>query len=261
MSLSRRWHALLTREASSRLPALLRIGLAVIALARFGDEMLPTHDHRPGALAARLVFYLSTLAMLAGYRGRLACVVSGAAQLVMTTLHHHTYLLAMETLLLALTPCDRSYSADRWLALKAGDAPPERGPSYGLTLMALQLSAVYLWGIVHKLEPLYLRGVRLEHILRYYQLGSDEVAVPAWLWAALALAVVAIEAVLLVGLWIRRWHRWVMPLGIAFHGALYYALRVDTFTAQVWLLYLTYVDPDAIHRGIDALGQRLDRST
>ena len=55
----------------------------------------------------------------------------------------------------ALTPCGGSYSADRVRALRkaerAGRAvPEERGPVWGLTLIAFQVSAVYFWGAFDK---------------------------------------------------------------------------------------------------------------
>jgi hypothetical protein len=254
--LSARWHALLTREASSRVAGLLRIGLALIALARFADDLLPMRDHRPASLAIHLAFYVSTLTMLVGYRARAATACAGLTQLALASTegwHHHTYLLASVTLWLVLTPCDRSYSLDRWRALKRDAALPEEGPSYGLTLIALQLSAVYFWGILHKLDPLYLSGAQIEHVVRTYQLGSDDVAFASWWWSVLGVGIALMEASLMVGLWIRRWHRWIMPFGIVFHGVLYVALQVDTFTVTVWLLYLAYLDPDEVHSALEHL--------
>ena len=72
--------------------------------------------------------------------------------------------------LLALTPCGRSLSVDRWLAMRAaerrGEAPPpELGPLYGQRLLAMQVSAVSLFAVWDKLTPGFLSGARLQHIL------------------------------------------------------------------------------------------------
>ena len=257
MSVTAVWQRIANEQASSRTAGLLRIGLALIALTRFADAMLPFQSHSTPHLMWGVLFYVTTLLMLVGYRARVATFAAGAVQLGLSThfgYHHHTYLLAAATLLLALTPCDRSYSLDRFR-----DPPacrlPERGPSYGYTLIGLQLSSVYAWGLIQKLTPAYISGEKMDSIIRYYQFGSDEVDIPGFaaIMTATAIASLVIEAVLIVALWVRRWQRWSIPLGIVFHGAIYYLLHVDTFSITMWLLYLAYVDPEQVHRALDKM--------
>ena len=97
--------------------------------------------------------------------------------------HHHTYLLAVAALLIALTPCGRSYSVDRYLAvMRAGHAglppPAERGNLWGLRLIVVQLSVLYFFSAFDKTSYAFLSGARLEQIFLWYYAGSDYPGMP-----------------------------------------------------------------------------------
>jgi hypothetical protein len=174
--------------------------------------------------------------------------------------HHHTYVLAAGTFLCALTPCGRSYSLDRWLALRRAEragrpAPPERGNLWGLRLIALQLSLIYLYTAYDKTTAAFLGGERMEGILLYYYLGSD---LPRWpgfhaLMAAVSVATVLLEYALGVGLLFRRTRRRLVLPGLALHAAFYVLLPVRTYSATIFVLYLAYFDAGAVHAVIDRL--------
>ncbi len=68
-----------------------------------------------------------------------------------------------------------------------------------------------------------------------------------------AIGSVMFEYTLSFGLWIPRWKRWLIPIGLAFHGLIYLTMPVMVFTVTVWLLYLLFLPPDAVHRAIDRL--------
>ena len=55
------------------------------------------------------------------------------------------------------------------------------------------------------------------------------------------------------GLWFRPALRWLIPIGMGFHAILYIFLPVGTYTLNMWLLYLAFLDPDAVHRMLDRL--------
>ena len=257
---------LVTAEGSTRPAALMRIGLPLLIWSRLAGDFLLFKDLHPHRIALSVVFFLSTSAMLVGWHSRLSSAATGAVMMALyygvgvvggeeSYTHHHIYLLAIAPLLLSLTACGRSCSWDRWRAVQAGAAPPERGPTWGMVLITVQLSQIYLWGAYSKCHWGYLSGARLEQQLMYLYLGSDY---PDWalfgpLMAALAVGSVVIEVVLGVGLFFRRTHRWLIPMGIAFHALLYWTLPVATFSATMWLLYLAAIDPDAIHRVLDEI--------
>lgn len=258
-------------EGSTRPVALIRLGLVPLLWSKWGGDFLlyldkPLHQQLVG-----LSFYLSTPLLFFGVWTRFAAAWAGLTLLaiyywighvdgVEPYVHHHTGLLALATALLALTPCGRSLSFDRWFALRrargrGGAAPPEHAPLWGQRLLALQVSVLYFATTWDKLTPPFLSGVRLQHHFMYLYLGSNY---PAGSWypvlcQVLAVTTVILEGALAVGLWIPRVRRVVLPLGMLFHGILYVTLPVSTFSLTMWLLYLAFLDPARVHRFVDTL--------
>jgi len=253
-------------RGSTRAVALIRIGLALLLWARWGADLTPLHAHVRHAGALGAAFWLFTSAMLVGLRSGLATAGAGLTALALVHVagveeytHHHSYLLAAATCLLALAPCGGSFSVDRWLAVRDARTrgeppPPEQGDLWAAWLLAAQLSAVYFWSAVSQLTPAFLSGERLQQTYVALYSPSDCPHFPAFapLMMALALAVVALELALAFGLWNRRARRWLMPAGLAFHAALYLTVPVLTLSATMVLLYLAFL-PDEVHRAVDAL--------
>ena len=77
--------------------------------------------------------------------------------------------------LLALSPCGRSFSWDRYRALAqardARDIPPEYGDLWPQRLIALQLAALYFWAAVDKTNWSFLSGERLEQAFTWSYTG------------------------------------------------------------------------------------------
>lgn len=262
---------LMARERSTRSSALIRIGIALLLWTRFGPEMAPWYSTlEPDRLLLGTSFYLSTTMLLIGWHARVASAWTAATMLVAfygygvfgemePWRHHHTYLLTAATALLALLPSGASFSVDRLLAVRRARAsgqpiPEERGPTWALTLIALQLAAVYLWSVVDKASWHFLSGDRLDIIFvdlyfgfrPEHPLWSASLAVMAWI-------TVVLEIVLPIGLFVRRLQPWLVPTGLLLHGLFYVLLPVGTFSATMALLYLAYLDPDDVHRIIDDL--------
>ena len=257
---------ILTAEGSTRTAALMRIGLPLLIWSRLGSHFLIYKHHEPLRLLLVASYFLSTTAMLVGWRSRLSSAWTGLTMMaiyywlgmasgVESYTHHHIYVLAIAPLLLAFTECGRSWSWDRWRALRCGAAPPERGPTWGLVLITLQLSQIYLWGAVSKCSGAFLSGDRMEQIFMRLYVDSDYPDFPGFheLMVAGAVGAIVLEVVLAVGLFIRRTHRWLLPLGILFHAFMYVTLPVATFSASMWLLYLAALDPDRAHDLIDEI--------
>ena len=271
--------ALSRREGSTRTLALLRISLALLVYTRWARDFQLFRDMQPDRIevasgaffALSVVLYLSTAGMLFGLWTRLSTALAGLSVLTVVIgvgevgghepyTHHHTWALAVGVALLALTPCGRSLSVDRWRALRRADrtgqpAPAERGPLWALPLLGVHVSAIYGWGTVSKLTAGYLSGARFEHYLMYLYWGSDLPEGP--LFSALVLACawgsVLLEPALAVGLWIPRTRAACFAIGLLFHGLIYYTLPVGTFSLTMWALYLAFLDPDAAHRGLDRM--------
>lgn len=252
-------------SGSTRSSALIRIGLVFLIWARWGEEMVLFRDLSASGLFLSANFFMSTTLMLVGLLTRLTTAWVAALLFAMyyyfghhlgqePWTHHHTYLLAMVTFLSALTPAGRSYSLDRWLAVrrarKAGRViPAEEGNLFGLRLMMLQLCVLYFFAAFDKSYPLWLSGVRMEYYATFFYLGPSY---PEWsgfnpLMAALAWTVLVLEYLLAFGLFFRRFWPVLIPAGIAMHIAFYVLLPVYTYSLTCILMYLAILDANKVH--------------
>ncbi|MCA9663690.1 MAG: HTTM domain-containing protein [Myxococcales bacterium] len=261
----------LDAEGSTRPAALIRIGAVPLLWTCVGENLSLVRATGAAQAAEVVLFYAASLAALIGLRTRVATaltaavlvhiyVAAGSEAYARFFSHHHQALLTFLFVLLVFAPAGRSLSVDRWLALRraaaAGEAPPpERGPLWALRLIALQVSAVYLWSVVDKLSLDFISGGRLERIAMELYVGSDlpEGAGIHALFVAASWAVLILEVALGVGLWSARARRWLVPLGILFHAILFLAVPVCVFSALMVLLYLAYAAPEAVDRAIARL--------
>jgi hypothetical protein len=260
---ARRWAEL---RGSTRPAALMRVGLGLIVLVRFADEVSPFQADN--AVLAVHGLGLMTFAVLSVLGWRTRASLSGLAAFLglgyfglggayghAGWYHHHVYLLFAASFLLAFIPCGRSYSLDRLRALDAGRAPPETGDLRAQRLIGLQLSAIYFWAAVDKTDLAFLSGERLEQTLVWVYAGRwlhELLTVPALLVTA-SIAVVVVEYLLAVAIHLPRWRPVVLGIGLALHATFYLLLPVDTYSVTMALLYLALLDPDGVHRFLDRL--------
>ena len=253
-------------EGSTRTVALIRVVIVALLWDRFAADMLLYRADDAAELGIAVSFFFFTTLLMVGLWTRFAAVATAATMLTLFVFlghvrdvepyrHHHVYLLVASTVLLALTRCGHSLSLDRmWWLYRAegrgGAAPLERGPLFGQRLLAMQVSAVYLWATWDKLTPAFLSGERLQHVMIDRYTTSDPVTLPgfALLCTAGAVSTVVIEGGLGFGLWIPRLQRYLIPLGAVFHAMLFVLLPVGPFTINMIVLYLAFVDPAVVHR-------------
>lgn len=161
---------------------------------------------------------------LAGYRTRWAggflCVCLTMLLLSDRQLYsNHLYLLALEVGLLSLADSGRSLGFDGWRTDGAADESGSAGTVvvWPLWLLMGQVSLVYLFAALAKLNPEYLSGAVLGSLLAGHLDGLAAVAG----WATgLALAsglVVLVEAGLAVALWSRRYRAGAALVGGSLH--------------------------------------------
>jgi predicted DCC family thiol-disulfide oxidoreductase YuxK len=124
---------------------------------------------------------------------------------------NHGYLLLLLTLLLGFMDSDAALSV-RWLQ----DGRPEREiPSWPVILIGIQLSIVYFYTAIAKINPVFLGGDIIQGSVHLPpSLRRPGVVV------AMAVATVTIELFLVFGLWLRRLRPWAFLLGFCLHGSI-----------------------------------------
>ena len=171
----------------------------------------------------------------------------------------------MATTCLALTPCGRSFSLDRWLAVRRAQRagaplPEEHGNLWALRLIGLQLSAVFFWGGWNKLtlgtqsvHVAFLSGDRLEQTLLYYHSLPAHSSLLSAVFTLLGGSVVFFELFCGIGFWIPKTRKWCLLGCLLMTTSFQVLLNVGTFGLLAAVLYLTFVPPETIHRLIDDL--------
>ena len=248
---------------STRSAGLIRIGLVLLIWSRWAGDLILCRDIRLSTILLHSAFFLLTGLMCVGLWTRVssmgtAIIIAIMFSMYKSWIHHHTFLLVMATLLIALTPCGHSYSVDRWLALrralKSGlPPPPEIGNLWGLRLITIQLSMVYFWTAYEKLYWGFLSGARMELLVYNYYAGYDYASIPGFsaLCFVMANATVVLEFLLAFGLYFPKLHKYLMPAGIVLHILFYVLLPIRTFTLTMILLYLAFIPASSVHRFID----------
>ena len=248
---------------STRSVGLIRIGLVLLIWSEWAGELILCRDIRLGAILLNSAFFLFTGLMCVGLWTRVSSIGTAIIVSIMFNIHqsfrhHHTFLLVMAILFIALTPSGRSYSLDRWLALRrsleSGLSPPaEIGNLWGLRLIAIQVSMVYFWTAYEKLYWGFLSGARIELLAYNYYAGFDYASIPGFsvFCAVIATTTVILEFLLAFGLYIPRFRKYLMPAGIVLHILFYLLLPIRTFTLAMILLYLAFIPATSVHRFID----------
>ncbi len=164
--------------------------------------------------------------------------------------HNNRYELLLLALLVALSPCDRSF-------LLFGDARPGTAPRWAAQLVGAQLAIVYLASSLGKLldadwrsgvvllPRLALGRPVLEHLLP--GLPTSFLSAP---WFAQLAAVTAIgsELFLAFGLWFPRTRVLCLWLGLMFHAGVEVSARVELFSYTMLSGYLVFVTPELRER-------------
>lgn len=257
-------------EGSTRALGIIRIGLALLIWTRLADEVAFFLAENISLVLVGIYFYVFTTMMLLGIYTRVAVPMVALVLAFMFFFFgklglrpwefHHVYLLVASTALLSFTPSGRSYSVDRLRALRQaerdGTLPPvEYSPLWGQRLMCLQLSALYFWTAVDKLNWAFISGQRLEATLLFEFAGlplEPWVTHPIFVVPA-SLFVIALEFTLAFTIHVRRLQPIVLPLGILMHIAFFLLVPVYTFSLTMILLYLAVLDPNVVHRFLDRI--------
>ncbi|MCW2543248.1 MAG: hypothetical protein JWM40_800 [Frankiales bacterium] len=195
---------------------------------------------------------LAALALLVGWHTRIASVA--VAFLLVALQRRDVYVLNSGDLLLrelaiyvALMPAGECWSLD---ARRRGSR--ERAP-WGLRLLQVQVSALYLFSVVAKLHGTSWqdgsavgKALQLEDLQRF--VVPFPVATSVTVSAALTYGTLAVEAFLVVGLWLPRTRWWAMGAGVAVHLGIEATLLIGWFSFAVIACYLAFVPAEVLRR-------------
>jgi hypothetical protein len=201
---------------------------------------------------------VAALALLVGWHTRLTSVL--VAFLLVVVQRRDVYVLNSGDLLLrelalylALMPAGECWSLD---ARRRGTR--QRAP-WGLRLLQVQVSLLYLFSVVAKLHGTSWQdgsavgqAVQLEDLQRFVL--PFPVATSVTASALLTYGTLVVEAFLVVGLWLPRTRWLAMAAGIAIHLGIEATLLIGWFSFAVIACYLAFVPAPVLRR---VVGERL----
>lgn len=218
-------------------PAVLRVPMASWLPALPADAV-------PAVIGVWLV---SGTAFLLGWRTRLAGGVLAAVVLItllgdQQLYSNHLYLAVTLTALLTLADAGAALSLD---ARRRGARP--RVTAWPVTLLKLQVTIVYGFAALAKLNLVYISGAVLNTQLGWGSLVAVPDALRRWeVMSVLALVSILAEAFLALALWSERWRPVGFGLGLAFHAAIVLGMdptgELIVFSALMFALYLLFLD-------------------
>ena len=264
-----RLHALVTEREDARPAAAVRIVVGLAALVRVidGSRILnrllePTTIRLPYAgwapeptptlVAALLIVWAASAACVTvGWWTRTAAaVLVGVLAVVVSldqqTYSNHLYLLALVVALLALANAGGALSVDA----RGRRGPRPTVPAWPLALLKAQVSIVYGFAALAKMNPEYATGVTLGYFVPM-DAGMRLLGVTTMvtLVALASLGSIAVELLLAVWLWVPARRRTAFALGIALHLGMIASmtggvrLQLVIFAVEMWALYLHFATP------------------
>ena len=174
-------------------------------------------------------------------------------------------LIRIMALFLALAPAGASLSLDR--LRKARDRFwefPSRAP-VALRLMQLQLSLLYFSTVWQKVRgETWNDGTAVSYAMRIADI--ERFAPPAFVTDSVLLANVMTFGTLLTELsiailvWNRKARPWILLVGVGFHFGIDLTIRVGLFSFALYVLYLSFLNPNVASRLILAVRDRFSRA-
>jgi len=225
----------------------------------------------PAVIVVYTAMLVASLALAAGWLTRVAAVVVFVGLMSFERRNPWVFnsgdgLLRVIAFYMMLAPAGAALSVDRWRRERERFWEiPERAP-WALRLMQIQLSVIYLAGVWDKVQgATWNDGTAVSYALRVSDLAA--LPVPGFLSHApvvvnlLTFGTLAIELGLGILVWNRRLRRWVLLVGVGFHLAIVWAIRVGFFSAGMLVLYVAFVDPEWARERLLALRDRLGGAT
>lgn len=267
MNFFQKIHSILLEQSGSTRPiAAFRILLMLLLWSRFAGDLTLWNAGGTSEVLLGLAFFTLTGASLIGWQTRRAMALLAAVMALMyfhfgihlgrqPWTHHHVYLLVICTVLCAIGPSERSFSLDRWLAVRANRPTRELGSLTANHLIRLQLASVYFWTAIDKSNFDFLSSARLDQILHFHYNGTPMEVILLWppLIFLLSVTVVIIEYFLAFAILIQRYTKPVFLIGFSLHLLFYYVLPVSTFSLTMMIMYIMLIPSQHFHPFFDQM--------
>jgi len=197
---------------------------------------------------------VSAVCVTVGFRTRLASVILFVTVFSFIERSHPIFnsgdgLIRNLAFLVMFMPAGESLSVDRWLANRDRFWEfPARAP-WALRLVQIQVSVLYLSAMQHKIAGGgWTDGSALSYVWRMDDLVRfrvPEFVIQSVTISTLAsLLTLAIEAMLVVFVWVRSTRALVIGLGVALHLGIELSLRIGFFSMAIFAAYVAFLTPE-----------------
>jgi Vitamin K-dependent gamma-carboxylase len=244
----------------------LKLGRTLLTNGYFGDvfhlpllprSWVPSRGVYTAMLAVQASCCLLSLAGLWARPALLTAAALGFYGFLCDRLQYHNnrYCLLLLTCLVALSPCDRSFSLWRWLRRRP--EPPRVAPRLLARALGAQLSLVYLSSSIGKALDADWRGgtVMLLRFAEGHALLSRYLPAPVadllqapWFSQAASLGAIGSELFIALGPWFVRTRALALWLGVVFHAGIELSANVELFSYTMLSGYVAFATPELCER-------------
>lgn len=201
------------------------------------------------------LWVIAAVAFIAGWRTRVAGtllvgILTYSITLDQQAYSNHTYLLILVVALLTLAGCGSRFSIDA----ATGRADPTT-PRWPLVLIQIQLSIVYFFAAVSKINLLYISGALISANMSRGWLVPLPDALDRWqVIMPVAIISIVIELTLAFALWTHRYRTAGIVTGIVLHTMIFLTfpaesrLSLAVFGLVMFGMYVPFLGQDSLRR-------------
>ena len=169
---------------------------------------------------------------------------------------HHIMLFLIVMTIFAFSRCDEHYSLKAYLRGPDSDRP--KRSILPIRMVQVLVTIIYFFGFSGKLNPSWFSG---DIMLAFYDQGSiagDFVtlldlffSIPLFsglmelFYRSLAWFTLVVEGGLVIGLWLPKWRRLSLALGLLLHLGIDLTMNVSTFSFEMFAVYLAFILPES----------------
>lgn len=225
--------------------------------------LLGAFPSQTAVIALLVMMIVGSVSLTVGYHTRLAALLVFVGVLSFERRNPFVFdsgdaLIRITALYIALSPAGAALSVDRWRRARHRFWEMPLRTQWGLRLLQIQLSVIYLSTVWAKTRgTTWIGGTAVSYAMRIGDIARFHVPLAisdsAALSGLMTYGTLAIELAIAVLVWNRKARPWVLGLGVALHLGIDYSIRVGFFTFAMFVLYIAFIPPDTATRLITAV--------